>query len=111
MTGGIKQIDHTRHSGTVFKQSLSNKHYERMDVVIFFEAIGNLLFAAILFTAVVMATCLFIFTQLIKQLGEKLAVMYLSNHKLLMRRINYKIHTFRKLASDAIKIRADYSHQ
>lgn len=82
-----------------------------MDVAIFFEAIGNLLFAAILFTAVVMATCLFIFTHLLRQLGEKLAIMYVSKHKIAIRLINHKIHNFRKLASDAIKIRADYSHQ
>lgn len=82
-----------------------------MDVVIFFEAIGNLLFAAILFTAVIMATCMFIFTHLIKQLGEKVAGIYLSKHRIAIRIANHKIHNFKKLASDAIKIRADYSHQ
>jgi hypothetical protein len=82
-----------------------------MDLAIFFEAIGNLLFAALLFFTIAMAAVLLIITHVAKQFSVKMVGVRLSNSKAARHIKTYNKLFFRKLTSDAAKIRADYSHQ
>jgi len=82
-----------------------------MDVVIFFKAVGNFLFAAILFLAVVMTTFLSLLTYLFRELKPKLVQKrseWANNAKLLRTLQHLGV---RKSVSGAAKIPADYWHQ
>jgi hypothetical protein len=98
-------------SGTIFKPYIKNKQYERMDVVIFFKAIGSLLFAGILLLTVLMTTCLSIISYAARQIKAKAANANRLMLKSGKQSILHKILAVKRLTSDAAEIQADYSHQ
>jgi hypothetical protein len=55
-------------AGTIFKQLPTDIHDIQMDLIIFFKAIGNLLFAAILFLAVLITSAFSMLVYLFKGL-------------------------------------------
>ncbi|WAC09286.1 hypothetical protein [Dyadobacter pollutisoli] len=59
-------------TGTVFKDQPAYLHNYIMDIIIFFKAIGNLLFAAILFLAVLITSAFSVLIYLFKGLGPAL---------------------------------------
>lgn len=82
-----------------------------MDVVIFFKAVGNLLFAAILFLAVVMTTLL----SLVSYIFRELKPLLLQKRTAFLRKIKLTRSLqhlgLRRSVSGATKIPADYWHQ
>jgi hypothetical protein len=82
-----------------------------MDVIIFFKALGNLIFAAILLLAVLMTTLLSFLTYLIREFKPLLIRKRANwaNHARQFTRLQYL--SIRKSVSGEVKIPADYLHQ